>query len=73
MIEGLKIRPKLWMPDDLAEFLGVNVSWIYKRTRTGGPDTIPHIKLGKYLRFDPMSQSFQVWLERHEQGREVNG
>ncbi len=27
----------------------MRVSWLYERTRT---NTVPHVKLGKYLRFD---------------------
>ncbi|MBI4519672.1 MAG: helix-turn-helix domain-containing protein [Gemmatimonadetes bacterium] len=34
---------------EAAELLRVRVSWLYERTRT---NTIPHVKLGKYLRFD---------------------
>jgi hypothetical protein len=69
MIEGSKARPKLWMPEDLAEYLSVPVGWIYKRTRNNGPELIPHIKLGKYLRFDPESPAFQDWLGSHAAGR----
>ena len=36
----------------MAEMLDVPVSWIYQRTRFGR-ESIPHIKLGKYIRFDP--------------------
>src|SRR5512147_2228273 len=64
-------RPNLWMPEDLANYLGVPVGWIYKRTRKNGPETIPHIKLGKYLRFDPDSPAFQEWLDRHKAGTNV--
>jgi len=55
----------LWTPEALAGFLGVPVGWVYKRTRKSGPDKIPHIKLGKYVRFNPESQLFQQWLEKH--------
>jgi hypothetical protein len=72
MVEALQIRPKLWMPEDLAEYLNVPVGWIYKRTRMNGPDTLPHIKLGKYLRFDPTSAAFQDWLARHRAGEVAN-
>ena len=37
---------------ELAAILNVPISWIYERTRQG-QDVIPHIKLGKYVRFDP--------------------
>jgi hypothetical protein len=59
-------KPKLWTPQVLADYLGVPVGWIYKRTRKNGPEHIPHIKLGKYIRFDPQSITFQDWLNRHE-------
>jgi hypothetical protein len=62
----LQAKSKLWTPEDLAGYLGVPVSWIYKRTRKNGPELIPHVKLGKYVRFDPNSEAFQRWLERHE-------
>jgi hypothetical protein len=38
---------------------------IYDRTRTNGPEIIPHMKFGKYVRFAPESQAFQEWIEHH--------
>jgi len=35
--------------DEAATLIRVPKSWLYERTRT---NTIPHLKLGKYLRFD---------------------
>jgi hypothetical protein len=72
MGEALRAKPKLWIPEDLADYLGVPVGWIYKHTRQRGPDLIPHIKLGKYLRFDPHSAAFQNWLASHETGGIAN-
>lgn len=37
--------------EELAKRLNVPVSWIYQRTRLG-PEAIPHVKMGKYVRFD---------------------
>ncbi len=37
---------------EIASMLGVQPSWIYKRTRLGAT-AIPHVRLGKYVRFDP--------------------
>ena len=37
---------------ELAEILNVPVSWIYQRTSMGQKG-IPHVKMGKYVRFDP--------------------
>ena len=59
-------RGRFWTPEDLANYLGVPIGWIYKRTRKNGPELIPHIKLGKYVRFDPESQALRVWLANHE-------
>ncbi|MCB9772241.1 MAG: helix-turn-helix domain-containing protein [Candidatus Omnitrophica bacterium] len=35
---------------EIAEILRVPKSWIYARTSMG-PDAIPHVKIGKYVRF----------------------
>ncbi len=35
--------------DEAAALIRVPKSWLYERTRT---NTIPHLKLGKYIRFD---------------------
>jgi hypothetical protein len=37
---------------ETARVLNVPVSWVYERTRMRGKERIPHIKLGKYLRFE---------------------
>ena len=37
---------------ETAHMLHVPVSWVYERTRMRGRYRIPHIKLGKYLRFE---------------------
>jgi len=36
----------------LAGILNIPTSWIYQRTRYG-EDSIPHYRIGKYVRFDP--------------------
>lgn len=45
---------------ETARLLHVPVSWVYDRTRRRGRDRIPHIKLGKYLRFE--ITSVREWL-----------
>jgi hypothetical protein len=45
---------------EIARVLHVPVSWIYGRTRRRGKEQIPHIKLGKYLRFE--MEAVQTWL-----------
>ena len=55
-------------PHQLAERLQVKPSWVYEQTRerTGvrDADTLPHIKMGRYLRFDWVD--VVGWLERHK-------
>lgn len=43
---------KLLTVKEMAEILRVPTSWIYQRTRLG-TSGIPHIKVGKYVRFNP--------------------
>jgi excisionase family DNA binding protein len=42
--------------DDVAALLRVTKSWVYEHTRSRGAprsERIPHVKIGKYVRFDP--------------------
>ena len=43
---------ELMTVSEIACTLHVPVSWIYERTRRRGAERIPHIILGKYLRFE---------------------
>lgn len=36
---------------EVAEILKVPVSWVYERTRRRGIERLPHLKVGKYVRF----------------------
>jgi hypothetical protein len=56
---------KFLTPEDLAAYLRVRVRWIYEHARCTCSDPIPHLKLGKYIRFNPESPEFQAWLQRH--------
>lgn len=49
-------------PDELSVRLRVPKSWIYAKTREIGPDAIPRLKVGKYLRFDV--KEVLEWLKR---------
>jgi excisionase family DNA binding protein len=59
--EQHEINGQLLTVSEIAEALKVPVSWVYERTRRRGAEQIPHIKLGKYLRFEPAS--IRAWLE----------
>lgn len=37
--------------EEVASLLKVPKSWVYEHTRKRGTERLPHIKLGKYLRF----------------------
>ena len=60
-------QDELLTVDEIAGILKVPVSWIYERTRRRGIERLPHVKLGKYLRF--RMPEIQKWLE--QQYREI--
>lgn len=37
---------------EVANLLHLPTSWVYERTRKAGREQLPHVKLGKYLRFE---------------------
>jgi excisionase family DNA binding protein len=51
--------------DEVAALLKVSRSWVYEHTRARGTprsERLPHIKVGKYVRFDP--RAVREFLER---------
>jgi excisionase family DNA binding protein len=42
---------ELMTVSEIAAFLKVPISWVYERTRRRGLERLPHMRLGKYLRF----------------------
>lgn len=48
--------------DGLANELKVPRSWVYTQTRRKGDDTIPSVRVGKYVRF--YKSHVLVWLHR---------
>ena len=50
--------------DELSERLKVHKSWIYAQTRQTGPNAIPRIKVGKYLRFEWIE--IEKWIMRQQ-------
>jgi excisionase family DNA binding protein len=51
---------------EVAEFLRVPASWVYERTRRHGRDRLPHVKIGKYLRF--RLSDLETYLETLRRG-----
>ena len=54
--------------EELAKRLNVPESWVYEQVRTRATDPMPHLRLGKYVRFQPGSPEFKAWLEKHRVG-----
>ncbi len=50
--------------EELAARLKVKPSWVYGRTRKRGAEGLPHLKLGKYLRFE--EGAVREFLERQK-------
>ena len=50
---------------EAAKMLNVPISFLYARTRT---NQVPHLKLGKYCRFDP--EQLKQWVDRQKRGPE---
>jgi excisionase family DNA binding protein len=50
--------------EEIARVLNVPPSWIYSRTRETGPESIPRVKVGKYLRFE--LQAVMDWLKAQD-------
>jgi excisionase family DNA binding protein len=53
---------ELMTVSEVAALLKVPVSWVYEHTRRRGNECIPHVKLGKYLRFS--AADVKAWLEQ---------
>jgi len=55
-------RKQLMTVSEIADFLKVPKSWVYERTRLFGNQRLPHIRLGKYLRFSV--SEVMAWVEK---------
>jgi len=53
-------------PHQVALWLNVPLSFVYSRTRVNARERIPHLKIGKYLRFHP--ERLTEWIVAHERG-----
>ena len=60
--EVIGMPEELLTVEEVAEILKVPKSWVYGRTRRRGAERLPHIKLGKYLRFDEVA--IRDWLRK---------
>jgi hypothetical protein len=67
-LSGNSSSPVLIDAPELAHHWKVPVSWVRDRTRSRTPpdDRIPHVKLGRYVRFRWPSRELDAWLARHQ-------
>ena len=52
--------------DELAGRWRVPESWIREQTRSRCPDPIPHVRLGRYVRFSWGSPELDSWWARRQ-------
>ncbi|MBE2252391.1 MAG: helix-turn-helix domain-containing protein [Myxococcus sp.] len=57
-------EPGLWRVRDVARFLSMSVSWVYKETEAG---RLPCVRIGAALRFSP--EQMRGYLANLERGR----
>lgn len=50
---------------EMADTLKVPKSWLYSRTRETGPESIPRVRVGKYLRF--RLEDVIAWIEKQNE------
>jgi hypothetical protein len=50
---------------ELARRLTVPQSWIRDQVRARSQDPLPHVNLGKYVRFLWGSPALELWIQRH--------
>ena len=51
---------------ELSKRWSLPLSWVREYTRSRTKDTIPHLRLGHYVRFQWDSPELNQWLEHHK-------
>jgi hypothetical protein len=49
---------------ELARRWRLPASWIREQTRSRATDPLPHVRFGKYVRFQWLSPELEQWLDR---------
>jgi excisionase family DNA binding protein len=55
---------ELLTPQDVSKLLNVPVSWVRQQTRARAKHPIPHMKLGRYVRFQ--EHAVREWLAQQK-------
>lgn len=50
--------------DELAKRLNLPTSWVRDQVRTRATDPIPHLRFGRYVRFEWEHPDLREWLAR---------
>lgn len=53
---------------ELARRLTVPETWVREHVRSRVSDPIPHVRLGRYVRFEWGSPELEAWLARRRRG-----
>lgn len=65
----IKEDGELLTVSEVAKLLKVPLSWVYERCREGASNRLPHLKLGKYLRFSK-TELFEYMENHHRDSRD---
>jgi len=64
--------PRVWAEpgalltvQEVAEILKVPVSWVYEHVRRSAAHRLPHVRVGKYIRFE--ASAIHDWLEERQE------
>ena len=66
-LESMNSGNELLTIDELSQRLKVKKSFFYAPVRRKGPDAIPCVMIGKYLRYD--LQAVMEWITRRNQAQ----
>jgi excisionase family DNA binding protein len=61
------VTGQLLTAEQVAELLGMGTDWVYAQVRA---NRIPHVKLGRYVRF--RAESIELWIMELEHGATIN-
>ena len=70
MSDNSNAIPRLLTVEEVSDLFQLPRSWVYERTRRRGIERLPHLKLGKYLRFE--EKAVQEYLDRQRIGARPN-
>jgi hypothetical protein len=67
-LRTLKLTAEFLTAEEIAPLFGVSPNWLLRRTRPqiAGTDCVPHVRVGKLIRFN--LDSLREWFVRHQVG-----